>query len=117
MSTQPNGRESAEGGPDPRFLLANERTYLAWSRTTLALLAAAAAVTAVDLPMSQRLQNLMSVVLAVTGLVIAVAGYRSWRRRDTALRRGAPLPEPRAIGLLVLGLLFVGVVLIIAVLG
>lgn len=27
--------------PDPRFTLANERTFLAWTRTALALLASA----------------------------------------------------------------------------
>lgn len=34
--------------PDPRFTLANERTFLAWARTVLAMLAASAAVTSLD---------------------------------------------------------------------
>ncbi|MGB6454192.1 MAG: DUF202 domain-containing protein, partial [Streptosporangiaceae bacterium] len=32
--------ESAETEPDARFTLANQRTFLAWSRTALALVAA-----------------------------------------------------------------------------
>jgi putative membrane protein len=106
----------SDDDPDPRVLLANERTLLAWMRTSLALLAAAAAVTAVDLPMSLWLQRLMSVVLAVVALASVVLGWRSARRRDAALRRHEPLPEARGATLVVIGLLFVGVVLIVAVL-
>ena len=40
--------------PDPRFSLANERTFLAWIRTALALVAGAAAIDALPLPLSRR---------------------------------------------------------------
>jgi putative membrane protein len=38
------GRTAPEFEPDYRFTLANERTFLAWERTALGLLAAAVAV-------------------------------------------------------------------------
>jgi putative membrane protein len=41
-------REGTE--PDPRFSFANERTFLAWSRTALALVVAGLAVTQLLLP-------------------------------------------------------------------
>lgn len=103
--------------PDPRFLLANERTYLAWVRTSLALLAAAAAVTAVDLPMSLTVQRLMATVLAVIGMASALEGWRSWRRRDAALYANEPIAPARATTLITGGLFLVGVVLIVAILG
>src|SRR3984893_15268857 len=42
--TRPGWCPVAEGEPDYRFTLANERTFLAWQRTALGLLAAAVAV-------------------------------------------------------------------------
>ncbi|WP_143342795.1 YidH family protein, partial [Crossiella equi] len=36
--------------PDPRFTLANERTFLAWIRTSLGLMAAGVAVEALGHP-------------------------------------------------------------------
>ena len=116
MAASPPPEPAPETGPDPRFLLANERTFLAWVRTSLALLAAAAAVTAVDLPMSLTLQRLMSVSLAIIGLVSVVQGWRSWRGRDDALHRNEPIPPAGGATLLTAGLFLVGVVLIVAVL-
>ena len=43
-TTREDGRAAPEFEPDYRFTLANERTFLAWERTALGLLAAAVAV-------------------------------------------------------------------------
>ena len=43
--------------PDPRFSMANERTFLAWVRTSLALLAGGVALDAVDLDGPRGLQR------------------------------------------------------------
>lgn len=51
--------------PDPRFTLANERTFLAWIRTSLALLACGIALEAVAPPMQADLRFAASVVLIV----------------------------------------------------
>ena len=79
--------------PDPRFSLANERTFLAWIRTTLALLAAAAAVDALDLSIPEWLSTVVAIVLAVIGMVCAVQAWRGWARTEAALRQREPLPS------------------------
>ena len=78
--------------PDPRFSLANERTFLAWIRTALALVAGAAAVDALPLPLTDAVQNLLAGVLALAGLLTSVAAWRGWARTERAMREGAPLP-------------------------
>ncbi|MDO5712483.1 MAG: DUF202 domain-containing protein, partial [Micrococcales bacterium] len=88
--------------PDPRFSLANERTFLAWIRTTLALLVAAAALDVVSLPIPLPVQQFVAAGLALSGAVTAVQAWRGWARTETAMRRGSPLPNsPMAIPLVV----------------
>ena len=77
--------------PDPRYTLANERTFLAWIRTSLALLAAAAAVDALDLPLNDTVQRLAAGWLGLIGLLCAVQSWRSWAKTEVALRTGQPL--------------------------
>ncbi len=93
------------GEPDYRFTLANERTFLAWVRTALALLAAGVAV--------QQLGGSLRPVWARTGLSLmcvalsaaaSVGGVLRWRAVDDAVRRGAPLPPARLPWLLTGGL-------------
>ena len=79
--------------PDYRFSFANERTYLAWIRTALALVAAGVAVDAIHLDMSPWLQRALAVVLVALGLVSAVASWARWARSERAIRRGEPLPS------------------------
>ncbi len=82
--------------PDPRFSLANERTFLAWIRTGLALLAGAAALDALDLPLPDVLQSLLAALLGLAGLTVAFAAYRGWARTERAMREGdRPAGEPR----------------------
>lgn len=82
--------------PDYRFTLANERTFLAWIRTTLALLAAAAALDVVHLSMPRVLQHWLAVLLALGGAIGVVQAWLGWARTERAMRLGRPLPEPRA---------------------
>jgi putative membrane protein len=78
--------------PDPRFSLANERTFLAWVRTGLALLAGAAAVDALDLPLPDAVQTALAAGLALAAAATAVTAWRGWARTEHALRLRAPLP-------------------------
>lgn len=94
-----NDREAhdeADREPDYRFTLANERTFLAWLRTSLALLAGGAAVIHLlpDLgPVLAR--SVLGFGLAIASLAVAVSGYRYFRRADEAIRKNRPLPRHR----------------------
>lgn len=100
--------------PDPRFSLANERTFLAWIRTTLALLVAAAALDVVVLPVPFGLQQIVAAGLALCGAVTAVQAWRGWATTERAMRQGDPLPNsPMAVPLVVV-LVAVGALLLAA---
>lgn len=89
--------EWADEGEDPdyRFSLANERTFLAWTRTVLALLAGAVAVGAL-LPSlrDEWMGTALGIGLAVAGLVLSLRVYRQWAANERAMRMHAPLPFP-----------------------
>jgi putative membrane protein len=74
--------------------LAAERTYLAYVRTALALLAAGVAV-AGALPDAghENLRRVMGVVLVLAGLLVAATARIRWRAVDAAMRSGTPLPH------------------------
>jgi putative membrane protein len=98
--------------PDPRFTLANERTFLAWIRTALALIAGGVAIDAVALPLPGWVRIATSVVLLVLGLAVPVLAWVNWIATERALRLGRPLPGsiitlPLAIGVLVVAALVV----------
>jgi putative membrane protein len=102
------GESGAEGGvrgdpgyPDYRFTLANERTFLAWMRTSLALLAGGIALREVVPSLGVRgLRTTLAVTAVVLSLVLAVASYLRWNQIERAMRRGEPLPHPLAIPVL-----------------
>ncbi len=82
-----------ESEPDPRFTLANERTFLAWIRTALALLAAGVAVeTIVPAFGMPGARAVLAGALTAMGLLIAASSYARWARTERALRFGRPLP-------------------------
>ncbi len=78
--------------PDPRFSFANERTFLAWIRTALALLAAGVALDAITLDIPDGLQLTLAAVFILLGLACAVAAWLRWARAERAMRRREPLP-------------------------
>src|ERR1700691_4572295 len=80
--------------PDPRFTFANERTFLAWSRTALALVVAGRALVELlpPFPGVPAGRHLLGVPLIALGAVLAVAAYIEWVRNQRALRRGEPMP-------------------------
>ena len=81
--------------PDPRFTFANERTFLAWSRTALALVVAGLAIVQLlpPFPGVPVGRHLLGVPLIVLGAVLAVVAYAEWVRNQHALRRGEPMPK------------------------
>jgi putative membrane protein len=105
--------DAADSEPDVRFTFANERTFLAWNRTALALIATGVAATQLlpkfDVEFGRRLLGLPLIAL---GAVLAVTSYRYWQQNQRALRRGEPLPRSPMPLVLSIG---IGVVAVIAV--
>jgi len=86
---------SERRNPEAQFQLANERTYLAWLRTALALIASG--VAAARLLAGQTLPwawETVGVLLIMAGVVTAALARRRWRAMDAAIRLGEPLPAP-----------------------
>lgn len=88
-------RDDGGSEPDPRFTLANERTFLAWSRTALALVIAGLGIVQLlpPFPGVPAGRHLLGVPLIVLGAVLAVVAYAEWARNQRALRCGKPLPR------------------------
>ncbi|MDI2126412.1 YidH family protein [Yinghuangia seranimata] len=80
--------------PDYRFTLANERTFLAWIRTALSLVAGGVAVVQFASDLGSRPHRLaLGFILVGLSLVLAVSSYRRWFRVERAMRLGDPLPS------------------------
>ena len=103
--------------PDPRFTLANERTFLAWIRTSLALLAGGIAVEAFTGAVFDELTRkaMGSTLLVLAALIAVTAGFR-WVRNERAMRTGRPLPLPLLVPVLAVGGTLAAVVLWVFVL-
>ncbi len=99
--------------PDVRFTYANERTFLAWNRTALALIATGVAATqllpALDIEFGRRLLGLPLIAM---GALLSIASYRRWDANERAMRLGEPLPDSPLPRLLALG---IGVIAVLAI--
>ncbi|WP_267245875.1 YidH family protein [Streptomyces sp. PR69] len=98
-------RISEEGDtPDYRFSLANERTFLAWLRTALALIGGGFAVDQFlpDLRFGVRVG--LALALIGAGVLCAVRAVNHWVRCERAMRRGEDLPVSRFPVLLALAI-------------
>lgn len=96
--------------PDPRFTLANERTFLAWIRTALAFIAGGVALEALVSGMQPDFRLTASAVLVLTGIGTPIQAWLGWLASERALREGRPLPSPAlalplAIAVVVVGIL------------
>ncbi|HWF42857.1 MAG TPA: DUF202 domain-containing protein [Acidothermaceae bacterium] len=109
--------------PDYRFTLANERTFLAWQRTALGLLAAAVAVVQLVPELSiAGARHVLGIILGLLAILTAGMGILRWQQVDRAMRRDLPLPRHPTpvylgIGLALVGLLTLGLVVVKAVAG
>ncbi len=100
---------------DPRFTLANERTFLAWTRTALALVAGGVALEAIALPIQPTLLSVAADILLVLGLVVAAMAWFRWARTERAARERRPLPGASPSALLAVGVTVVAVLLTIGI--
>jgi len=109
--------------PDYRFTLANERTFLAWQRTALGLLAAAVAVVQLVPELSiAGARHVLGIILGLLAILTAGMGILRWQQVDRAMRRDLPLPRHPTpiylgIGLALVGLLTLGLIVVKAVAG
>ena len=101
---------------DPRFSLANERTFLAWIRTSLGMIALGVGIaTFVSTQASRGFSMLVAAGLVVLGGAISTMSWFRWRRVEQAMRLGHGIPPARtglylAVGILVLALLSIAVI-------
>jgi len=103
--------------PDYRFTLANERTFLAWIRTALALVAGGVAVVQLVPEFSVAGgRRVLGVALILLAIIVSGASYRRWQRNELALRLNQPLPPSRLPWLVAIGLLVVAALALILVL-
>jgi putative membrane protein len=100
--------------PDVRFSLANERTFLAWVRTAMALLAGGVAIDVVGLDMSGTTQKALASVVLLLGIISAITSWFRWARSERAMRRHEPLPSPGSTAVLAVGVVIAGVLLLVA---
>ncbi len=97
--------------PDYRFTLANERTFLAWIRTALALMAGAVGIEQFSPQLSSvGLRTTLTALLLSTASALGIIAWRRWRHNEYAMRLGSDLPYTR--GILLLG----GFIMMLAVL-
>ncbi|HXD27789.1 MAG TPA: DUF202 domain-containing protein [Arthrobacter sp.] len=95
----PGGEE-----PDPRFTLANERTFLAWIRTSLAFLAGGIALEAFAFEaFPPELRKAISIMVICIGLLVSAGAVLRWLRVETSMRHHRPLPFPAIVPVLGLG--------------
>ena len=102
--------------PDPRFTLANERTFLAWIRTSLALLAGGIAVEAFTSSLfTPPFRKTVAILLLLLALVIGAGAFFRWINVERAMRRQSPLPLPLIAPILSTGTAIAACALIIFV--
>jgi putative membrane protein len=102
--------------PDYRFSLANERTFLAWLRTGLALIGGGFAVDQF-LPGLDRAWRLgLALALLAAGAFCAIRAVSHWVRCERAMRKGEDLPVSRFPALLGLVVAVVAAAMVVAVL-
>ncbi len=101
--------------PDARFTLANERTFLAWIGTALALISVGVALESLALQLQPAWRLAASVVLIVTGLVTPVQAWFGWTAVERALRLGRPLPPSRLAPVLAGAVAVAGVLVLLGV--
>ena len=115
---EPPGEANDGTEPDPRFTFANERTFLAWSRTALALVVAGLGVVQLlpPFPGVPWGRYVLGVPLIVFGAVVAVTAYGEWVRSQRALRLGQPLPRsvmPRLLTVVITAIAVIAAVVVL----
>ena len=103
--------------PDYRFSLANERTFLAWIRTGLALIAGGLACAQFLPPLSvAHLREIIAIALLLLGALVALRAVDHWARTERAMRLGQELPGSKFPAILAIIVAAGAFLLVVAVL-
>ncbi|MEU9362371.1 DUF202 domain-containing protein [Streptomyces sp. NPDC048301] len=102
--------------PDYRFSLANERTFLAWIRTALALIGGGFAVDQFLPGLVWGVRVGLALGLIAAGVLCSLRAVNHWVRCEQAMRRGEDLPTSRFPALLSLVVAVVAVAMVVVVL-
>lgn len=113
QSVRPKGKWWLAGKtPDYRFTLANERTFLAWIRTALALMAGAVGIEQFSPQLSSAgLRISISTMLLAAASVMGYMAWRRWRRNEYAMRLENDLPYTRSLVILSILMLVLAILL------
>ncbi|MEU1077877.1 MULTISPECIES: DUF202 domain-containing protein [unclassified Streptomyces] len=101
--------------PDYRFSLANERTFLAWIRTSLALVGGGFAVDQFLPDLRRGVRVGLALALLAAGVLCALRAVNHWVRCERAMRRGEDLPVSRFPTLLSVAVAAVALVMVVVV--
>ena len=106
--------------PDYRFSLANERTFLAWIRTALALNGGGLAVVSLLPQFAVVGREVVGSLLIMLGTMVAGRSFSRWRANEEAMRLDGSIPPSRlpgfvAAGVTITALIALGLLLVEAV--
>jgi putative membrane protein len=102
--------------PDPRLTFANERTFLAWNRTALALIGGGVAAAQLLRFDTAAVRIVVGLVPIALGAALAAISYRRWEANERAMRLREPLPSnapPRWLSIALVGMALVLAVLVV----
>ena len=99
--------------PDPRFSMANERTFLAWIRTSLAFIAGGVALETFELPLNTTLTRVVSVIMLIVAIILPAVAWSHWGASERAMRHGRPLPASPALALIVGVVIIIGLMILV----
>ena len=119
VTDQPGGKDPATTSadddgtePDARYTFANERTFLAWSRTSLALVVGGLAIAQLlpPFPGIPWGRHVIGTPLILLGCGVSVISYTEWKANQRALRHGQPMPRSRLPQILAIAITAIGLV-------
>ena len=110
-SAASTSESSGEIEPDVRFTYANERTFLAWNRTALALIATGVVVVGVlpklEIDYGRRV---LAIPMILLGAYMSFASLREWNANENAMRHELPLPRSGLPRMLTVGVVVVALI-------
>jgi putative membrane protein len=99
---------------DYRFLLANERTFLAYIRTALALQIAGLGVLQFLTNGHDALRLVLGVLLVLVGSYVGLIGYLRCRENERSIRAGAEMHATRSTSVIAISVVAVPLIAAVA---